>query len=322
MLKAGFIVARVFFFVLAASVLGVAMLAVPTAARAAIGGCTKSNPCSLAFTADGQPHDTVVNTTITSAFNSKSGPIKVEILDASMHLNTNAKAAITIAITPTANPGNGTLSGTTTVTTSGGVASFSGLSINQTGFGYTLTATSPGTGISSATSADFNIWKPFQNCSSTCSTSASGATSTGTVTASQAKSTDLLGIGIGVSYQCNGTYKPLSDAFGFDVLDSSTGAAQPDAQFTVIFRIEKSLVLSSGHTGASSWQICYASQASFAAQPGTSGTATIGGITFNTGLLPVCSPTQGSPCVQARTKDNAGDVIITFSAVGDPFGHP
>jgi hypothetical protein len=316
--KAGFIVGRVFFCVLAASMLGVSMLTVPTAAWAA-GGCTKSNPCSLAFTADGQPQDTVVNKTITSAFNSQSGPIKVEILDASMHLNTNAKAAITIAIA--ANPGNGMLSGTTTVSTSGGIASFSNLSINQTGFGYTLTATtSPGTGISSGTSNGFNIWNPFQDCPSTCSASASGATSTGTVTASQAKSTDLLGIGIGVSYQCNGSYKPLSDAFGFDVLNSS-GAPQPNAQFTVVFRIEKSLVLSSGHPGASSWQICYASQASFDAQPGTSGKATIGGVTFNTGLLPVCSPSQKSPCLQSRTKDNAGDVIITFLASGDPFGH-
>jgi hypothetical protein len=318
--KAGFIVGRVFFCVLAASMLGVAMLAVPTAAWASSSSCTKSNPCSLAFTAGGQPQGTVVNKTITSAFNSQSGPIKVEILDASMHLNTNAKAAITIAIA--ANPGNGTLSGTTTVTTSGGIASFSNLSINQTGFGYTLTATtSPGTGISPGTSNSFNIWNPFQNCSSTCSASASGKTSTGTVTASQATSSDLLGIGTGVSYQCGGTYKPSSDAFGFEVLNSTSGAPQ-NAQFTVVFRVEKSQVLASGHPGAASWQICYASQTPFTAQPGTSGTATIGGVTFNTGLLPVCSKSQGSPCLQSRTKNKSGDVIITFLASGDPFGHP
>jgi hypothetical protein len=318
--KAGFIVGRVFFCVLAASMLGVAMLAVPTAAWASSSSCTKSSPCSLAFTADGQPQGTVVNKTITSAFNSQSGSIKVEILDASKHLNTNAKAAITITIG--ANPGNGTLSGTTTVTTSGGIASFSNLSINQTGFGYTLTATpSPGTGISSGTSNSFNIWSPFTTCSSTCSASSSGKTSTGTVTASEAASSDVLGIGIGVSYQCGGSYKPLSDAFGFEVLDSASGAPQ-NAQFTVVFRIQKSLVLSSGHPGASSWQICYASQTPFSAQPGTSGTATIGGLPFNTGLLPVCSKSQKSPCVQSRNKNNAGDVIITFLASGDPFGHP
>jgi hypothetical protein len=57
---------------------------------------------------------------------------------------------------------------------------------------------------------------------------------------------------------------------------------------------------------------------SFTAQPGTSGTATIGDVTFFTGLLPDCSKTPVAPCVQARHKDNAGDVIVTFLASGDP----
>ena len=71
---------------------------------------------------------------------------------------------------------------------------------------------------------------------------------------------------------------------------------------TVSLEIDKSLVQSSGHPGASSWQICYASPSKFTALPGTSGTAVIGGLTFNTGLLPGCSGTQGPPCVQHRNK--------------------
>jgi hypothetical protein len=71
----------------------------------------QSNPCSLAFTTDGQPHGTTVNTKITLSFNSpNAGPVKVEILDASGQLATNAKAPVTVAITPTENPGPGTLS--------------------------------------------------------------------------------------------------------------------------------------------------------------------------------------------------------------------
>ena len=111
----------------------------------------------------------------------------------------------------------------------------------------------------------------------------------------------------------------MSDPFSFDVL-STSGMAQPGAQFSVTLRIDKKLVKSSGHPGASSWQICYASDVSFAAQPGTSGTATIGGVTFFTGLLPDCSRAAVAPCVQARHKDNAGDVIVTFLASGDPIG--
>src|SRR6185295_1065761 len=53
------------------------------------------------------------------------------------------------------NPGGGTLSGTTTVAASGGVASFSTLSINKAGPGYTLTASAAG--LTGATSSTFNI---------------------------------------------------------------------------------------------------------------------------------------------------------------------
>jgi hypothetical protein len=320
MRKAVLTTARALFVTGATGVLGIAMLAAPAAAWGPPSGCTQSSPCSLAFTADGQPAGTTVNTTITSSFDSPgAGPVKVEILDSSGQLVTNAKAAITIAITATANPGSGTLSGTTTVNASGGVASFSDLSINQPGMGYRLTATSQG--MNPATSAHFTIWGSLQQCSTTpCSASASSATTTGTVTTSSAGSTQFLGTGIGGgSYSCAGTYQPVSDPFSFDVV-SGSGDTQPGAQFAVTFRIDKSLVKSSGHPGASSWQVCYASMSPFTALPGTSGTATIGDVAFDTGLLADCRKTPVAPCVQARHKDNAGDVIITFLASGDPIG--
>ena len=66
---------------------------------------------------------------------------------------TSSAASITVAIG--SNPGGGILSGTTTVNASSGVAAFPGLSINQAGNGYTLSATS--TGLTGATSSAFNI---------------------------------------------------------------------------------------------------------------------------------------------------------------------
>ena len=60
---------------------------------------------------------------------------------------------VTIAIS--ANPGGGTLSGTTTVAAVSGVATFSTLSINRTGSGYTLAASSGS--LTGATSAPFAI---------------------------------------------------------------------------------------------------------------------------------------------------------------------
>src|SRR5256712_13063551 len=54
-----------------------------------------------------------------------------------------------------ANPGSGTLSGTTTVAAVAGVATLPGLSINKVGTGYTLTASA--TGATGTTSAAFTI---------------------------------------------------------------------------------------------------------------------------------------------------------------------
>ena len=100
----------------------------------------------------------------------------------------------------------------------------------------------------------------------------------------------------------------------------SAAGAPLSIPLTASLEIDKALVKSSGHPGASSWQICYAAVTPFTAVPGTSGTATIGGATYYTGLLPDCSSTQGAPCVQHRNKGNAGNVIVTFLALGDPFG--
>lgn len=283
------------------------------ASAASLSGTLRGS-CSLAFTSDGQPAGTAAGAVITSAFDSQGGPVKVEVLDGSGQLIMGSTAAVTVAIG--SNPGSGSLSGTVTVNASGGIASFTNLSIDRHGIGYTLTAMS--SGITPATSADFTIWGSLQHCSATpCSASSSTTTTTGTVTTSSASTTQLLGFGIGgVSFTCGGTYQELSDPISFDVF-SPSGLAQPSAHFTASLEISKSVVLASGRTGASQWQICYASTQPFI---GASGTAMIGGVTYNTGLLPDCSPTQGAPCVQARNKDNAGDVLVTFLATGDPVG--
>ena len=279
---------------------------------------TLAGSCSLAFTSDGQPADTAVNAVITSAVGSQGGPVKVEVLDGSGQLATGSTAAVTVAIG--SNPGSGSLSGTLTVSARGGVASFFDLSIDRAGVGYTLTATSPG--ITPMASGSFDILGSLQSsCSTPCTVSSSTTTTSATITTtSPIPAGDFLAVGVGgVDYACVGTYQRVSDPVSFNVL-SPAGVALSSAQFTVTLEIDKSAVLASGRTGAAQWQICYASTQGFAAQPGTSGTAVIGGVTFNTGLLLDCSNTQGVPCVQARHKDNAGDVIVTFLASGDPLG--
>ena len=96
-----------------------------------------------------QPSNTAPYATITPA-------VKVKAIDVQGNTVTTYTGQVTIAI---AHNGGllwaGTLSGTKTVSPVNGVATFSNLSIDQKGDGYTLRTTSPG--LTSAVSASFNI---------------------------------------------------------------------------------------------------------------------------------------------------------------------
>lgn len=278
---------------------------------------TVSGSCRLAFL--NQPNQTLAGAPITNAVGSAGAPVSVEILDGNGNLLTSSNAAVTVGIG--SNPGSGTLSGTTTVDATAGVASFPGISIDQTGSGYTLQATSP-VASNQPTSSDFDIWGVLQICSgASCSGSASTKTTSGSVTTSSATTGQFLGVGLGgVTFSCGSSYQPLSDPLAFDVL-SPSGVASSSAVFSVTLEVSKQVVQSSGHPGASTWQICFSSDIPFTALPGTSGTATIGGVVYFTGLLPDCNNAQTNPpCVLARNKDNAGNEIVTFLGTGDAYG--
>ncbi|HKC46292.1 MAG TPA: hypothetical protein VKB63_01730 [Gemmatimonadales bacterium] len=90
---------------------------------------------------------------VTAVAGAAIGSFQVEVRDASGTLVPGATNQVTIAIAN--NAGGGTLAGTKTVNAVGGVATFSALSLDKVGVGYTLQATA--TGLSSATSSAFNI---------------------------------------------------------------------------------------------------------------------------------------------------------------------
>ena len=126
--------------------LGVALCGV------AVGGCAKTSvgpaqtgaAAKLVFTV--QPSNAAAG-----AMNTPG--VQVTVQDAQGNTVTTATTSITLAIGTT--PASGTLAGTKTVAAVNGVATFSTLSLNKTGTGYTLTATA--TGLTSATSSAFNI---------------------------------------------------------------------------------------------------------------------------------------------------------------------
>lgn len=80
----------------------------------------------------------------------------VRVADASSVTIPGYTGAVTIALS--ANPGASTLSGTLTVNCVNGVATFSGLSLNNAGAGYTLAFSA--TGLTGVTSSSFNVNAP------------------------------------------------------------------------------------------------------------------------------------------------------------------
>ncbi|MFL0163204.1 Ig-like domain-containing protein, partial [Aquirufa salirivi] len=89
---------------------------------------------------------------VTAASN-MSPSITVSVDDALLNTVVSATNSITLSIS--ANPGSGVLSGTATVNAVNGIATFSDLSINKAGTGYTLSAAS--TGLTTKISTAFNV---------------------------------------------------------------------------------------------------------------------------------------------------------------------
>ncbi|MFP2904773.1 beta strand repeat-containing protein [Pyxidicoccus sp. 3LFB2] len=93
-----------------------------------------------------QPSNVAAGSTITPA-------VTVRVVDAGGNTVTTATTSITVAFGN--NPGVGILNGTKTASAVAGVATFSTLSVTRTGVGYTLTAAA--TGLTTGTSAAFNV---------------------------------------------------------------------------------------------------------------------------------------------------------------------
>src|SRR5512134_1424488 len=122
-----------------------------TAAATGLAGATSNafniltGSAALFFTV--QPGNTVAGAAITPA-------VQVTARDALGNTATTFTGTVALAI-GTNPPGDGVLDGTTSVAAVAGVASFPGINIDETGAGFTLTASA--TGLTAATSAPFSI---------------------------------------------------------------------------------------------------------------------------------------------------------------------
>ena len=211
--------------------------------------------CSLAFT--GQPAQTAVNSDILTGFNSTGSPLAVQLADANKNpLNpadfSASRTQVTVSIAT--NPGGGTLAGTTTVTSSNGVADFGDLQIDKAGVGYALAASA--SGFASATSDLFTITGQIQACGSgACSASQSTATTATSATTTAPGDFVALSLG-GATFTCP-HYTAVSDTADFGILDSA-GDGVAGSSATATLTLSKSAVESSPRP-LIFWQVCYAS---------------------------------------------------------------
>ena len=299
---------------------------------------TISGSCTLAFITE--PKGTVVGNSITSTFdNTPSGtPIEVEVKSTGVLLTTFAG---TVTVSLVGGPGGVTLSGTTVLSHTSGSAQFTfgGLSIGTPGIGYQLEASSAAfSTITPVYTVSFAIYQTLTKCTSGhCSGSASGKTVT--LTSSVTDSTaSFLGLGFEaipgftkVTSCGSYTIGVKTGTASFDVLNKTgTPASTSTKTWTVVVEISKTVVQTKKlhRTSPNSWDICYASTTTFTTATGTQATTSFtvpaftatAPATYYYGLLPSCSNTPVAPCVLSKTKDGAGDVLLTFLATGDPAG--
>jgi hypothetical protein len=350
--KAGFSVARFSFLVLAAGMLGMAMLAAPAAGQTsscappsgkcfAVTGPSGEGPVTPSSPAAGTSTPfafEITNEATTQQLGSVqiSAPAGFVITSAPGAASVTSSSALFLNLPLSTQGSMTTLTVNATVSCNRstsdyqwGIEAKQSNNFNGTGNDVLLDPSSAGNLSGKLTGCAFQPCPPNKQCSA----SASSATTSGiVVTTSPLPAGDSIVTGMAsgsggspFDFSCGTTppvYTPLSDVFDFAVFNAS-GMPQQGVTLSVTLRIDKSVVTSSGHPGASSWQICYASTESFKALDGTSQqNVTIGGNPgYFTGLLRDCSSTQPAPCVQARNKNNAGDVIVTFLSLGDPFAH-
>ncbi len=115
-----------------------------SAATSAVFDATTDRPTRLAFVA--QPSDVGAGSAVSPA-------VAVDVQD--RFGNTVPTTGTAVTVTLGANPGGAALSGTRTVAAAAGMATFTQLSLDKVGRGYTLVASSPG--LASATSASFSV---------------------------------------------------------------------------------------------------------------------------------------------------------------------
>lgn len=231
--------------------------------------------------------------------------VVVEARDADGAVVADFTGDVTVSIET--NPGGGTLAGTTTATAVAGIATFSSLSINKTGVGYRLKATSGS--LTTATSATFSITAgPASQLAFTTQPS-SGVAGSGLVPAVTVTARDALGnVADGYTGAVTIAIAAGSGAPGATLSGTTTMAAVSGIATFASLSIDK---VGSGYTlAASGTAIPSAASTAFNITPGPASlliisvqpSATVAGQVF-------------APAIVVTAQDNMGNTATGFGGV-------
>ena len=226
-------------------------------------------------------------------------PVTVQVLDSSNNVVSGSTASVSMTLA--ANPGAATLGGTTMVTASSGVASFSSLTVNQPAVGYALGASS-GT-LTPATSSPFTAQT---SANTSCPTNANCISNAGNA---NGNAQIIAGPGAGtLTESVNGNNGAPLNCAGYTSADPNVYSflTTTSVHKKITITIDDPLTPLTGTIAVylAAQDICFGATADFAVKGG--GLAPAGTLPGGTpgfiGLLPNC-PAAG-PC-QDRTDDRA-----------------
>ena len=267
---------------------------------------TVTGGCALRFAA--QPQDARVGERLSAAdFDPAGPPISVELVDGAGNRATTASPTISVALASLT--GFGTLSGTSTVTGTAGLATFGDLSVGAPG-AYRLQATAPGA--VPAASALFTVQQVAIQCFEDVDCAGSLNTPRSQVDASAFADPGTDAGFLQLSF--NTGFRP--DCAGYDEVSADWALVLgPDRQKLVVYSIDKRVMNASPNNGASSLQMCFAAPFTFATRAGGAPQEADvdgdGNVDWYYATLPDCG---APPCVASRHKDRAGNGIIEVRA--------
>jgi len=197
-----------------------------------------------------------------------------------------------------------------------GVATFTNISIGAPGT-YVLRATASGS--DPATSNSFRVFDAGKACDSSsplCDPSTGVLTNKGMTAKVAGTSTGsgvvAVSLGIESAPVCPGDGPQYNH--GPSVVSSFWNNI--NGEIVITMTISKAWDQQQSNNGASFYQVCFTYDIA-----GKTFTDKFGTPNVTTGLLPDCGPKQGPPCVQSKSKDQKGNVLIVIRVLEDAKCH-